>query len=392
MSDLTIYYGMKFKKSANGYYCNGAFGRYIDFISTKYNKVYLVVPVDDIGEHENINEYRLKSSNIIVQELTSYNGYISALKKARILKKEIKDYSKLWDGSVYIRWPVPLFKYVYKLSIKKKLPVVFHLVGDSKSVISEGSKYKGIIKWIALSYSNYLSILISKYIKKTPTLVNGSGLRRLYKKDNTKVKEIRTSTFLMSEVVDYVKEIDKNNVKLLYVGYLRHEKGLEYLINAVKILVDLNYNITLTIVGDGDILNNLLSLVNKLDISKNIIFKGYIPLGAELYKIYEKNDIFILPSISEGTPRVLIEAMCKGLAVIATNVGGIPFTVNDKINGLLVQPKDEQQIADTIIKLLNDDDLRKNIINEGIEFSKRNTLESHSEEVYTFIESIKKLK
>ncbi|NLE05503.1 MAG: glycosyltransferase family 4 protein, partial [Crenarchaeota archaeon] len=371
--ELVVFYGMLLKKQKHHYYCNGAFGRYIDELASKFDKLYLVVPVLNVNSEDYVNDYEIISPNIVIQELPDFNGYISAIRKNKLIKSALKIHSQKWNSVVYIRWPVPFFKYVYNIASKKTLPVCFHIVGDTKAVVSEGTKYRGIIKILAVKFADYNSNVIKKLIKYTPTLINGSGLRRLYSHDNKYIKEIRTSTFSKKEIEISNKIIDKNAVNLLYVGYLRHEKGLSYLLQALKLLKKKLLNVNLTIVGEGDILNELKKEAKDLGVDENVKFKGYVPLGESLFDEYKKHDIFILPSISEGTPRVLLEAMCKGLAIIATNTGGIPFTVKDEYNGILVETKKPKELADAVLRLINNDDLRNHIVANGFKFADMNT-------------------
>ncbi|NHC42867.1 glycosyltransferase [Bacillus sp. MM2020_1] len=387
-NELVVFYGMLFKKQFNKYYCNGAFGRYIDELAQKFETLYLVVPVTKISDSDFVNDYQISSNNIIVQEIPEYTGFISAIKNRKKIKDSIKIHSKKWNSVVYIRWPVPFFKYVFNIASKKTLPVCFHLVGDTKAVVSEGTKYKGLMKILAMKFADYNSNIMKRLIKDTPTLVNGNGLRRLYSKENEFVKEIRTSTFSEKEIDTSIKNINKDSIKLLYVGYLRHEKGLPYLLEAVEILRRDNIKVYLTIIGEGDILEELKEKVTDLKIEQFVNFKGYVPLGQSLFNEYKQHDIFVLPSISEGTPRVLLEAMCKGLAVIATNTGGIPYTVKNEYNGILVEKKDSKELSQAILKIVNDDTLRKGIITNGFKFAEKNTIESHINEVFNFIQTM----
>lgn len=385
LNDLVVFYGMNFKKNKNRYYCNGAFGRYVDALAKNYKNLYLVVPVTETKDEDIVNDYQIENSNIVIQEVPEYFGYISALKANIRVKKAIKRYAIDWDSVVYIRHPNPFTKYVCKLAKRKNLPICLHLVGDTKNVVSEGTKYKGLLKRLALRFIGFQDKAIKEIILDTPTLVNGDGLRRLYTSDNGRVKEIRTSSFMEKEIITEVKKIDKDNIKLIYVGYLRHEKGLNYLLSAIKLLKS-HFNIHLTIVGIGDMYDELKRKCTELGIEDRVVFKGHIPLGEKLFELYKEHDIFILPSISEGTPRVLLEAMCNGLPIIATNVGGIPFTIQTGYNGLLIPPKDSQAIADSVIKIVENSKLRETIIKNGVEFAKNNTLEKHVDEVYEFIQ------
>jgi glycosyltransferase involved in cell wall biosynthesis len=230
---------------------------------------------------------------------------------------------------------------------------------------------------LAITYINIVEKQVKRMINEIPTLVNGSGLRRLYAGNaKAKVKEIRSATLTADEITKEYKELNKDDVRLLYVGVLKSEKGVNYLIEGFKLLIDQGYNVRLTIVGDGPEKTRLERMAMEMEIDKEISFKGYIPLGPQLFEIYKRNDIFILPSISEGTPRVLIEAMANRLLVIATNVGGVPFTINNNKNGILIEPKSPDQICCAVKEILKNDEKREQIIEEAFEFAKENTLES----------------
>lgn len=384
-NDLIVVYGVRFIERNGEYYCNGAFGRFIDLLAQYYRILRLVVPVINAKDSQQINDYKIKSNNVIIEPLPIFNSHISAMKRRFIIKKAIRKYSRNWNTIVYIRHPYPFTKYVYSLAKRNNLPVCLHLVGDPISVISESSKYSGVLKRLALYYANYLDRFIGKIIVNTPTLVNGNGLRRLYNNKFTNVREIRTSTLSCEEIVKDIPTMNKNKIRLLYVGRLRHEKGIVYLLEAIKIL-QTKLNIFLTIVGGGSVLEELKNVTRQLKIEDRVVFEGHIAFGERLFSIYREHDIFILPSVSEGTPRVLLEAMCNGLAVIATNVGGIPFTIQNRYNGLLIPPKSPSTIADAVIEIVNDDKLRYQLIMNGITYAQKNTIESHVEEVYNFIQ------
>lgn len=384
--EIIIFTGMVFKKKKNEYYCSGALGRYVDELSLKYERMYLCVPVQEVTNDEEVNDYKIKSTKIIIQELPVYKGFVGALKRKKSITNSIKLFSSEWNGVIYVRWPVPFSYTLFKIAKKRNLPICFHLVGDTKAIVSQGDKYRGLIKLLAVLYANVNELLMKKMLKKSVALVNGSGLRRLYQKNKSnRIKEIRTSTFKKDEIYYKEDRLSQENIKLLYVGYMRHEKGIPFLIDAIKDLINEGYNISLTLVGDGDKLQNYRTYAQTLGIDKNVSFKGHIPLGNELLEKYRENDIFILPSISEGTPRVLIEAMANGAIVIATNTGGIPYTIKNEFNGLLVEPKSSEALKMAILRVIEDKGLRQSLLENGYQFAEMNTLESHVDEVYQFI-------
>lgn len=386
-NEITMTYGTFCRYRAGKYYFTGGFGRLVDQMAQKYEKVYLMIPVTHVNPDEEFSEYCLQSPNVIVQELPSYRSYIDAVKRRKEIKQKIKEYSKTWHGLLYIRWMTVFFDYMYKCAKEQGLPVVFHIVEDGELVIRNGRKYTGIKKIVALIEARRNSMKMKKLMKTCPTLVNGSDMRRLYSLDNKLVKEIRTSTILKEEITYSHKKMDKSDVKLLFVGRIKLLKGLDYLLEAMKMLKEKGYNLSLTLVGEGDYADKLKETAEKIGLGEKIYFTGRLALGNEIMAQYKASDIFVLPSLSEGTPRALIEAMCNGVPVIGTNAGGIPFTITDKKNGLLIQMKDSKAIADAIETLIVDDKLRDRIVQNGYKFAEANTIESHAEDVYQFIVS-----
>ncbi len=379
---------MKFRNIDGNYYCNGAFGRFLEELAKRYISVFLLVPVVQVNKGAIPIDHKIQANNVKILELPFYSSYLSGLKNSFKIKNSIKNYSQIWDSVVYIRHPTPFTKYVYRLAKRKKLRVCLHIVGDTRSVLMDGTKYRGLIKYLAILFLSLQERSFKTMITKTPTLVNGNGLRRLYEVAMENVREIRSSSYTREEINYVVKNIDIKNIKVLYVGYLRHEKGLEYLIDSLNILLKKKYKINLTIVGDGEKRKELEALVNLKGLNNHVKFTGHIPLGDKLLSLYRVSDIFVLPSISEGTPRVLLEAMCSGVPVIATNVGGIPFTIDDGENGLLVHSKDSVAIAEAISRLIVDEKLRRKLIDNGIRFAESNSIEAHVDEVFKFINNI----
>ncbi|MDU6482019.1 MAG: glycosyltransferase [Paeniclostridium sordellii] len=387
MSKLTIYYSTTFLERNGDYYCNGAFGRYVEELSKEYEFINLCVPVNKASSVA-LGDYKITSKNILIQEMPDYKNVIGSIKYMYKSLRKLMKFAKEWEENVYIRWPSPYSYMVFLIAKHKNLKTIVHIVGDSRSVVEGGSKYRGFIKHIAISYAKFEDFLLKKIMKKSINIANGTGMRRIYSGMNINVNEIRTSTILNKDIYEREKNISKNkDIKILYVGYLRQEKGISYLLEAINILKSkIDKPITLTIVGDGEERTNLENLVIDLNLKENVDFKGHMPLGDKLFEIYRNNSIFILPSISEGTPRVLIEAMANGLSIVATKVGGIPFTISDKYNGLLINPYSSNDIADSIIKLENNPKTREVLIKNGYEFAKLNTLESHVNEIIKIIE------
>ena len=161
------------------------------------------------------------------------------------------------------------------------------------------------------------------------------------------------------------KGMEKHKI-ILFVGQLTEKKGLKTLIKASEIILEKYENkVKFILVGDGIFRKQIAK-------KKNIIAMGNLNPG-ELTNWFVVADIFILPSLAEGRPTVIYEAMASECAVVATNVGGIPEQVKNGYNGFLVDPKKPNMLAEKIIYLLdNENEMismgkngRKRIIKEG---------------------------
>lgn len=144
-----------------------------------------------------------------------------------------------------------------------------------------------------------------------------------------------------------------NEIIIGYVGRLFPAKGLTYLFSALKEIQDKHSNIALLIVGDGAQRKDLEIMAKNLKIKT--IFAGW---QHDIAPFYSLMDIFVLPSLFEGLPNVVLEAMAMKKAIIATNVGGNPELVENGRNGFLVPPKNVESLADSIKTLIVNDDLR----------------------------------
>jgi N-acetyl-alpha-D-glucosaminyl L-malate synthase BshA len=179
------------------------------------------------------------------------------------------------------------------------------------------------------------------------------------------------------------KRLLMNEKTLLFVGTLHQVKGIRYLIQAMSIVRN-NSKANLTIIGDGEEKEELKEFANKLNLSDCIHFAGRID-NEKIPEYMSQADIFVLPSLSEGLPVVSLEAMASGLPIVATNVGGLPDIIEDGINGFLVEPKNYEQLAEKIILLLNDDELRLKISRANREKAKKydwSSVVEQLEEVY----------
>ena len=171
---------------------------------------------------------------------------------------------------------------------------------------------------------------------------------------------------------------------ILFVGGLSKVKGIDTLLNAVPIIRKKILNLCLYIAGSGPEENKLKELVKELNIEENVNFLGYVS-EIEKYSYYKSADVCVFPSIYEPFGIVLLEAMACGKPVVASNVGGIPFVVEEGKTGLLFESGNVEDLADKIMTILKNEKLREKMGEAGRERAKEFTWDKIAErtvEVY----------
>jgi glycosyltransferase involved in cell wall biosynthesis len=134
-----------------------------------------------------------------------------------------------------------------------------------------------------------------------------------------------------------------------FVGRLAEEKGLAYLMLAAQSIVREDRNVAFVFAGEGAYRDGLCNLAKRLDLENHVVLLGK---RSDLADVYASLDVLVLPSLSEGVPMVVLEAMAAGKPVLATRVGGIPQVIEDERTGLLVEPADAAQLTIALKRLL----------------------------------------
>ncbi len=155
---------------------------------------------------------------------------------------------------------------------------------------------------------------------------------------------------------------DSNNMQkyILYTGGLRARKGLFDLIESAKYVCNVNPAVKFFICGSGPFLPKLKEKAQAVGVMDHIVFLGFVD-RKKLIQTYQNATIQAVPSHYEGLPTVILEGMSCGLPVVATDIGGNNEVISSGSNGFLVPPKSPKTLAETILKLLDGNQLRKRI-------------------------------
>ena len=152
--------------------------------------------------------------------------------------------------------------------------------------------------------------------------------------------------------------------EIIYVGAISSGKGIEDLMGAAKDFLPAYPKAFLTLVGEGPLLKEIKEQLPALGFEKRIRLMGAVP-PARIPKLLQSADIFVFPSLREGTPNALLEAMACGLPCVATRVGQIPAIIQDGKDGLLVNPGMPEELIPKIRLLLDDGALCRKIGQNG---------------------------
>ncbi|MFC1668447.1 glycosyltransferase family 4 protein [Chlamydiota bacterium] len=207
-----------------------------------------------------------------------------------------------------------------------------------------------------------LSLFITKIIA-----VSASIKKELVKKHINKKKirviynGINSKTFRYSSDKKAVRKrfgVNDDAIVIGTVARLEYQKGLFFFIDAIPRVVEQFPKATFLIVGRGSLKEQLIQRAHSLGVTKYIAFTGFC---SDIANVMNSFDVFVLPSLWEPFPNVLLEAMILGKPVVATHVGGIPELVKEKKTGLLIPPKNSEALGNACITLLTNEELRKTI-------------------------------
>jgi len=151
---------------------------------------------------------------------------------------------------------------------------------------------------------------------------------------------------------------------VLYLGRLSTVKGPAHFVDAARLVSKERPDSAYVVVGDGHLRRELEEAVRATGMADRFVFAGHVR-HEEVGRWLSAADLFVLPSLSEGVPHALLEALAFGLPVVASAVGGVPEIVRDGVNGYLVPPGDSPALARRILDLLGAPEKRRDFGDAG---------------------------
>jgi glycosyltransferase involved in cell wall biosynthesis len=235
-------------------------------------------------------------------------------------------------------------------------PVIVHgLHGSTFQAFNSG-----LLNWLLFLFERLTGRFTDAYISVSGVLSEKYTERGIGEKENyhTVYSGMELDKFYgVKEKIDCGKKqgelgIDSEDFVIGNVARLEKRKGHKFLIDAFEKVIEERKGcpLKLLIIGEGDERGNLENYVRELNLGEKVIFTGYREDVEELMALM---DILVLTSLREGLPRVLVQAAAVGIPLVAFNVDGVPEIIKDNHNGFLIRTKDVEQLANRIVRYID---------------------------------------
>lgn len=358
------------EKKDNKYYLPFTHWIYLKKIAQYYDEIVLLSACKKLKPTEETNNNDITSlGKISVYELPTKSGsYISSIK---YFFSYLKGYQSIQDVTTfYSRYPTP-FGWLQKIYGKDKKRII-HYVGDPSDAARNNPNFSLMKKTLLISGFSLENLLYDWACKGAEVYTNGRYLSEKLHEKNIAATPLISSTLTEDDFYYEIKSISPESAKFIYLGYLRTAKGVDTLIKAFALYNKRHPNSSFTIIGSGELECYLKNIVDINNI-KNVRFLGQVESRTLINKELRFADIFVFASLSEGSPRAVLEAMANGLAVISTPVGSLPAVFEDKKDIIFSNFNNPDAFTKEMLMLSNNEDcynnLRKNSYSKAKSFT-----------------------
>lgn len=228
----------------------------------------------------------------------------------------------------------------------RKLPLVTTVHGWTWT---GGWSRMSLYEWldgVSLRYIDRV-FLVNKSIQIHPWIARLKNSKVVVIANGIPCNSLQSNSFnLRPEIIEFTRK----GFSVVAIGRLSPEKNFASLILAISELIREGLDVRLAILGEGGLRGELHKMASELCISDHVYLSGYLE-NAKDYLIFF--NIFCMPSLTEGLPMVLLEAMAAGIPIVASHVGGIPDVLDHGHAGLLVRSGDLQALKKAIVDIIN---------------------------------------
>lgn len=329
------------------YYCPASHLLYLKQMTQLFKRVYLISAVESIEQNvSHLSPVELK--NLTIVDLPYYTSMLQAQRHKTEFSTAIEQIAPNVD-LFYCRVPDPFCWMPAQMTDK---PVIMHFVGDTADATKHNIHFSWLKKQILLAGYSFEYRHILKSARKSTVYTNGSHLSEKLRRQGVNATPVVSSTITKEDVaLEPLRPLSNKPLTIIYVGYLRYAKGIDTLIEVIRRLEERHFDYQFHIVGDGDMYSTLQQLIDDLKLDDHIYLHGHIDNRDKLLSLLRASDLFFFPSLSEGSPRVVIEAMSQGCPVLSTPVGSLPGCFEENKEILFFPFKDAEIATSKIIEV-----------------------------------------
>ncbi len=290
------------------------------------------------------------------------------------VRRAVRAQAGNWDA-LLVSGPHPLGQMIARECIALGVPVVLVV---RQNLIEQMAAHRGLKRWAALAAAAVLEWDFRRLARGRTVLAVGAEMADEYGRVARRVTNHFACLVDRARFEMFSKmSTGGDPTRLICVSRLSPEKGHAHLLSALSRLTALGMDYHLDIVGTGQTEPILRAQAERLGLSPRVTFHGYVPYGPALFDLYRRAGALVLPSVTEGFPQVINEALSLGLPVVATRVGGIPSFLEHEVTALLIPPRDIPALARAVQRIITDEALRHRLSRNGRALMDDNTLEAN---------------
>ncbi len=372
MATLGIFTVKLFHRYEGRYYTNGGFGDYLAGMCRLFERVVMLCKVHDTQpppgfypvEHHNLTIVTVPGwpselGAMAVQPLAYARG-MQAMADVDVIHARMPDWTGITGALVARRLGKPCFH---------------QIVGDTGALARTIPLTKSFGLGAGLRLALHLYDWCERRVSRGQ-MVFAQGKAAYEKHHGAAERHLVLSTaHSVKDMGQVTPRFTGERRRILAVGRLQAVKNQHLLIRALAQLRVQDPRWELCILGEGPKRAELEALADELGVRAHVHMPGGVAHGPDLWRAYDEADIFAHPSVSEGTPKVVLEAMARGCPVVASDVGGIPSAVEDGVRGLLVPAEDLDRLVSALERMADDLVFRLDCQNAAWLFARDHTIE-----------------
>jgi glycosyltransferase involved in cell wall biosynthesis len=377
---LLIVSGSPLQDSGGYYYAYDTWLRLVQHLNKAIGAVTLWSPVRQAAAPPP-GSWRIERDSLTVVPHEYFNTFAGYYRQWPFLQRRLRrEFAALLASHdvVLLRTPTPMTMMLTREARRQRKPIVMMVLGNLATQAVGLVKYRGPL---LLAYKAAVQVIVAQEVwsgrQATRLFVYSQEIAQRHLAVGSQPSLMQDPSLRLEEFRHRDDTCRISPIRIIRVSWLIASKGLETLIEAVALLRSEGRDVVLDLIGHERTAGyeaSLRALVKTLRLEDAVTFRGWVPtdrLGDE----YLAADIQVISSLSEGTPRCIVEGFARGVPLVCTDVGGCRDILTHEQNALLVPPSDAPAIAEAVTRLIDDGDLRRRLIAAGYPVARAATFE-----------------